>query len=201
MGLQTKNNLRFIYIALIIVAILGFLLSAVVIDIKMLNISEGFGARNIFSLLGKTASSPSGMSSSQGKLLELIDGNDMFAEVKVKFSISVTAYFLVILTLLINLVLVLLKKWKKVVTVISFVSFTLFSYAGYSMMSLSKVLYNALEESLGFLATLVNISEMVKFSLGTGYWLTFTALATIFFIEVVVLIAGKIKIRGKINHG
>jgi len=171
MGLQTKNNLRFIYIALIIVAILGFLLSAVVIDIKMLNISEGFGARNIFSLLGKTASSPSGMSSSQGKLLELIDGNDMFAEVKVKFSISVTAYFLVILTLLINLVLVLLKKWKKVVTVISFVSFTLFSYAGYSMMSLSKVLYNALEESLGFLATLVNISEMVKFSLGTGYWL------------------------------
>ena len=104
---------------------------------------------------------------------------------------SVGAYFLVALLLLINLVLGLLKKWKKVSLVISAVTVALFSYAGYSVMSLSKVLYSAMEGSLGFLAALANVSEMVKFNLGTGYWLTLSSLAVIFAIDIVVLVADK----------
>jgi len=191
MILWVKNNLKIISAALIIVAMLGFFLSAVVIKIDMLGISEGLSVRNACSLLSGTTSSQPGISTSQTKLLELIDGNDAFAEVKIKFIMSVGAYFLVALLLLINLVLVLLGKRKKITLVISAVAMALFSYAGYSVMSLSKVLYSAMEESLGFLAALVNISEMVKFNLGAGYWLTLSSLAVIFTINIVALAADK----------
>ena len=154
---------------LIIAAMLGFFLPAVIIKIDMLGISEGLRVRNACSLLSGTTSSQPDISTSQTKLLELTDSNDAFAEVKIKFVMSIGAYFLVALLFLINLVFVLLKNRKKVSLVISAVALTLFSYAGYSVTALSKVLYSVMEESLGVFAALVNISEMVKFSLGTGY--------------------------------
>ena len=196
MILWVKNNYKFIYAALIIAAVSGFFMSAVFVKIDMLSISEGFGVRDIFSLLGKNQPSQAGISS-QTRLLELLRDNDVFAKAKTKFVMSIGAYFIVMLLLLINFILVLIKdvlkkwKWKKaaaVISTISVVSFALFSYAGYSIMSLSVFLYSALEESLGFFATLVNISEIVKISLGTGYWLTFAALAAIFAIEIVTII-------------
>jgi len=191
MILWAKNNLRIISAALIIVAMLGFFLSAVVIKIDMLGISEGLGARNACSLLSGTTSSQPDISTLQTKLLEIIDGNDAFAEVKAKLAPALGAYFLVIILPLINLVFVLLKKWEKARMVIPIVSLALFSYAGYSVMSLSKILYAAIEESFGFLAVLVNISEMVKIHLGIGYWLTLSSLTVIFAIDIVVLVADR----------
>jgi hypothetical protein len=192
MILWVKNNVKVISVMLIVVAILGFFLSAAVIEVDMLGISEELSVRNAFSFISGTTSNQSDMATSQAKLLELIDGNDAFAEVRMKFIMSVGAYLLVALLLLINLVLVLLGKWRKVSLVISAGTIALFSYAGYSVMSLSKVFYSAMEESLGFLAALVNVSEMVKFSLGTGYWLTLISLAAIFTINIVVLVANNI---------
>ena len=105
-----------------------------------------------------------------------------------KFIMSVGVYLLVALLLLVNLILVLLGKWRKASLVISAGAIALFSYAGYSVMSLSKVFYSVMKESLGFFAALVNVSELMKFSLGTGYWLTLTSLAAIFTINVVVFV-------------
>jgi len=188
MILWVKNNVKVISAVLIVVAILGFFLSAFVIKVDILGISEGLSVRNAFSFISGTTSNQSDLSTSQSKLLELIDGNGAFAEVSMKFIMSVGVYLLVALLLLVNLILVLLGKWRKASLVISAGAIALYSYAGYSVMSLSKVLYSAIEESLGFLAALVNVSEMMKFSLGAGYWLTLTSLATIFTINIVVLV-------------
>jgi len=191
MILWVKNNVKVISAVLIVVAILGFFLSAVVIKVDILGISEGLSVRNAFSFISGTTSNQSDISTSQAKLLELIDGNGAFAEVRMKLIMSVGAYLLVALLLLVNLILVLLGKWRKASLVISADAIALFSYAGYSVMSLSKVFYSVMEESLGFLAALVNVSEMMKFSLGTGYWLTLTSLAVTFAIDIVVLVADK----------
>ena len=188
MILWVKNNVKVISAVLIVVAILGFFLSAVVIKVDILGISEGLSVRNAFSFVSGTTSNQSDISKSQVKLIELIDGNGAFAEVSMKFIMSVGVYLLVALLLLVNLILVLLGKWRKASLVISAGAIALYSYAGYSVMSLSKVLYSAIEESLGFLAALVNVSAMMKFSLGAGYWLTLTSLATIFTINIVVLV-------------
>ena len=183
MSTWLKNNLKFIYATLIIVAILGFFLPAVIIKIDMFGISEGLSVRNVFSILGESTSSQPDVSTSQTKLLELIRGNDVFAEVKGKFVMSVGAYFLVGTLLLKNLAFILLGKGKKRTLAISVIALALFSYAGYTMLSLSKVLYTAMEESLGSLAALINISELLKVNLGIGYWITLATLAIILFIE------------------
>jgi len=193
MGAWIKNNLRFIYATLIVVAILGFFLPAVIIKIDMLGISEGISFRNAFSFLGETISQPD-IPDSQTRLLELIGDNDAFAEVKGTFLMSVGAYFLVGTVLLISLAFILLRKWKKRTLAISVIMLALFSYAGYTMLSLSKVLYTATEESLGSLAALINISELLKVNLGIGYYITLFSLVVIFTIEVVILVAGKVKI-------
>jgi len=188
MILWVKNNVKVISAVLIVVAILGFFLSAVVIKVDILGISEGLSVRNAFSFVSGTTSKQSDISKSQVKLIELIDGNGAFAEVRMKFIMSVGVYLLVALLLLVNLILVLLGKWRKASLVISAGAIALFSYAGYSVMSLSKVFYSVMKESLGFFAALVNVSELMKFSLGTGYWLTLTSLAAIFTINVVVFV-------------
>jgi hypothetical protein len=188
MILWVKNNVKVISAVLIVVAILGFFLSAVVIKVDILGISEGLSVRNAFSFVSGTTSNQSDISKSQVKLIELIDGNGAFAEVSMKFIMSVGVYLLVALLLLVNLILVLLGKWRKASLVISAGAIALFSYAGYSVMSLSKVFYSVMKESLGFFAALVNVSELMKFSLGTGYWLTLTSLAAIFTINVVVFV-------------
>jgi len=98
--------------------------------------------------------------------------SEMFAEVSGKVFSAVGAFLLTILLLVITLVFTILDKLKKPVNVMLVAAIGLFIYAGVTIMSVKDTLLAGLQGSLGFIGMLFNVSDMIKISLGGGYWLT-----------------------------
>ena len=90
--------------------------------------------------------------------------------------ISVLAYIIVLALLIAIIVLSIIDKLKKTKTVLIALAIVFLAYSGFVLMSIPRILFDGLEGSLGFLATFINLPEMLQASLGIGYWVTMISL-------------------------
>lgn len=163
------------------IGLLGYILPFISVNINILkySYSKDVNLFNLFSFFNRSGQAGDkqfgGLGSSLADVLGLRD-NDMLTGIAVKFILSVGSYVATLLLLIIVFVCLLTGALKKASTIMLAVSFVLYIYSGYTISKLPAELFDNIESKLGFLGSLLHLSDMVKISLGTGYWVTVIAI-------------------------
>ena len=189
------NREKIICTMLCVIALIGFILPAVNINIDFLGNtrSMSLSARSLFD---RPDTPLDDLESSRFSQLDLSDmSSGIVAEIRTEVIASVGAYFIALVLLILLLVLAIIGKFKKTSILISAVSVTLLIYAGYTILTITEPLIDGIEtiieNALGFLAFLIDVSSILSLSLGNGYWLTIIMLGCLFSIKTFLLIKNK----------
>lgn len=188
-----KDRKRIIVIILCIIALIGFILPVVNINIGFLGYSTDISVLNLTSLFNSDSqfgTRLSGSESSSADMFDLSGRSEIFTDMGVKLILIIVSYSFTILLLIIILIFTLINKYRKVSNVMTTISFLLYAYVGYAISTLTETLFNSVEEKLGFSVSQFNMSDMIKINIGTGYWLTIFAIGSILFF---IIIARKYK--------
>lgn len=126
----------------------------------------------------------------QSDLLDLVDIDifDMQDDIGGRMARAAGSYMATFLLLIAALIFVLIGKLNKTSILLHMLSLGLFIYSGRAILSVPEIIFERIENLLGFFAMFINIRELLQISLGMGYWVTLVALVVVLATRVVLLI-------------
>ena len=132
--------------------------------------------------------------------MDLLDfSSETFKDVRATIIRSVGSYLISLILLIIIFILAIIGKLKKVSIILSAISFALLIYAGRTILSVQEPFMNGIvnniENALGFLASFMNISDllMIEIGLGGGYWLTVITICCMVLLKATRIIQNKLR--------
>lgn len=188
MQLSKINKEKTIYIIIIFIALIGFALPAINVNISLLGISKNINAFNMVSFFSESDTQFGGLDLTKTDISALTDGNNILGNTGIKLIISVVAYFAVMILLIIIIICTFAGKLKKTSNVLLGVSFILYIYVGHTISTLTENLFSGIENALGFFASFIDISKLVQVNLKSGYLITLGAIGCLMLIKVVMYI-------------
>jgi len=131
-----------------------------------------------------------GGSFAQSDLLDLVDIDifDMRDDIGGMMARAAGLYLTTFLLLIAVLIFVLIDKLKKLSFLLHLLSIGLFIYSGRTMLSVPEIIFERIENLLGFFAMFINIRGMLQMSLGAGYWVTLVCITCAFLVRIVFLV-------------
>jgi len=188
-GRQFKSE-KIILVALCLVALIAFLIPAISLETSFMGMSTNttFGIATIFDSQDNPFAGmdmPGIQQRDMRDFLDLFGDDNPFADVGTRLVISVGAYFITAVLLVVFLICTLLGKLTRVSTVLLVIGFALFVYAGYMISTVPEHMQAAFANLLGFLAMFIDISNIINISLGIGYWLTLVMMGCMVLIKLV----------------
>lgn len=181
------SKIKAICIALCFMALVGFFLPAINLRMNFLDNQKSISFSTL-SLLDKPESIFDGANLSQEDMFSISSESmfsDLFMEIRPKLIISIGAYFIALILLIVIIASMFVGKLKKPINVMLVLSLALLVYAGCTILSVTEALFHRLENSLGFLASFINLSDLVKINLGSGYWLTLIMLGCMLLTKII----------------
>ena len=175
-------------IGLCIIALVGFFLPAVVLIVDFLgnSYSQSFSLAALFSQSrGAGTDFFSGLGESPlGELLSGI-GNDSIDQMMRALLMSVGAYLIAAVLVVLALAVQLLGRFKKIGAAVTGLALGLLVFAAIRILGVPGLAAAALEESLGFFASLLDVSRLLHLRLGYGMLLSIAALGCALVVQVV----------------
>lgn len=182
--IKTKTNKeKIILSSIVLIALAGFLLPAVIINIDLAGISQSISLLNIISFFNKsgTQSGKLGMFQSGAE-----NGGGILAGAGVKLMIFAGFYLLTVILLIITLICVLAGKSRRPGIITAGLSLILHICTGWSVVNLKDAIYGAVEKNYGFIASFINIYDKININFGVGYWITGTAIISTVLTAIVL---------------
>jgi len=171
------------------VALAGFFMPAVTVRLAFLGTerSANFSLATPF----ENNDSPFGGEAggfAQSDLLDLVDIDifDMRDDIGGRMARAAGSYLATFLLLIAVLIFVLIGKLNKTSLLLHVLCIGLFIYSGRAMLSVPEILFERIENMLGFFAMFINIRGMLQISLGMGYWVTLVALVVLLATRIVL---------------
>ena len=180
---------RVICIVLCVIALIGFWLPAINVDVHFWGSSRNitFSMASFFDEPDNPFGDLDTSESTQMDLLDML--SDVFDGISTKITISVIAYLITLLLLIVLLFFIIAGKMKKTMRALSIVSLVLLGYAGFTMSSVREPLItgiqSTLENELGFWAIFIDISNILTLSFGHGYWLSLAAIGAMALVGII----------------
>jgi hypothetical protein len=183
------NIKKIILIVLCLIGIIGFLLPAINLNIEFFGNSITTSL-SLGTLFENTESRFGGSDLFQADMFDFSGENifsNIFTDVRGKVIRSVGSYFVTLIILIVTFIFVVINKFKKTSIVMLAVSLILFVYAGRTILSVVEILLLEIQSMLGFIAVLIDISEMITVTLGNGYWLTIVTIISLIITQIILL--------------
>jgi len=187
--IEKLKNKKTIDIALCLVALLGFIFPTFVFNINILHRSQemSIGVRNIFQNMGASGNELSVQLSQRG------GGGLAFTDIGANFILSIGAYILALILVVIVLFLIIIDKLPKIRAALTGISFFSCIYAGIGIWAIPDTIENLLTsqiESFGGTG-MIDLSGSISINHGAGYWLMFIAIGSLLLIKLATLMAFK----------
>jgi len=175
-------TIRFVLIMLCLIALVGYILP--LININMNNISGESTSKDI-SLLS-VFQDPSSILENESIL-----SSDRFAgmadvlsnttrQIKTIMALFAVSLFITIIVL----VFIIINKFKAITAIILSGVLFLPIYIGTAISSLSRQFIQSLEQGLGFLASLITLSDFISIKIGVGYFVTIGAIGFLTLLQL-----------------
>ena len=178
---------RLILVAICIVALAGFFLPAVNLQLSFLGMgrSTGFSLRTPFERSDTAGlGGAGGFGASDLTNMVNIDMRSMSDSVGRRIIIGVISYMAAFFVLAAVFVLTALGKLRKATAVLHLMSIGLLAIFGWVMISIPNEIAARIRDSLGIMAVLINAHNLVSMSLGTGYWVTMFSLVILLLVKI-----------------
>jgi hypothetical protein len=185
------NNIeKTILTVLCLIGIIGFLFPAFNLNLEIFNNSTTISL-SLGTLFENTESRFGGSDFLQADMFNFSGDNilsDVFANFGEKLIRSVGSYFVTLIILIITLIFAIINKFKKTSIVMLAISLIMFVYAGSTILSVVETLVVEIQSMLGFIAMLIDISEIITVTLGNGYWLTIATITSLLITQIIFYI-------------
>jgi len=180
---------RVILVVICIVALAGFFLPAATVRLSFLGVERtaNFSLATPF----ENNDSPFGGRDGgfhQSDLLDLVDLDifDMRDDIGGRMIRAVASYLAAFVLALAVAILLLLGKCKKASLLLHLLAIGLLIYAGRTITTVPDMLFERIEDLLGFFAMFLNIRGMLQVNLSMGYWVSLVGLAILLVARVVI---------------
>lgn len=178
-----KNISRYIPIALCIVALAGFWLPAIRVELSFLGISRSTNL-SIATFFESTDSPMETLNLGQTDISDILGENDMLQDAGARIALAVISYLLSLLATLALLIFTFLNKFVIIRIVLAAMAAVLLAVAARAILSVPDIIAETLTNILGFFAMFLNLSEMIQITLGSGLWTPAITLVIIFLFEL-----------------
>jgi len=176
--------LKYIVISLYIIAIVGFFLPFASLELSFFGTYRqvNFSLMTIFQNNSQDPLFGGGLGYSD--LGEFISDLDEVRNVTNRAVLAAVCYGSSFLMVLVVLIFTILNKLKYLRILLAAIIVCLFIYAGHIISGIPYMIFDEIENMLGFFALFINFRGMLSISLGIGYWISLITMCVNFVILI-----------------
>ena len=181
------KKVKYVILILCFLAVIGYFLPAVNININVLDVYKlrmNVNLGSFYSLLNEAKSQ--GLGGSMGRVSsdDIDEIFELLRELHIDnlvggLTFSMIFYIFVIFILAVMLILTFMGKINRVFITLTAISILFYIFIAFQIINLPGTIKEALNKNLGGFSRFIDLSKGININLGIGFWMTFIALICI----------------------